>query len=352
MRLPLEGLFLHLVRNGFLLSVRDYEDALTALRLGHGTLTRARLQWLCENLWAHTDEEKIRLAKLFRDFPQPTPEAIRTMTGAHDSAPGPGAIGETDAKHSHEQEVTQAPLIEFTTAEESGGIGLPQAAVPSTLLQPHILTPRPAVGFRQMIVAWRRFRLAHRTGPKVHLDIDATIAETCRHGTLTDLVLVPARRNEARMMVLFDASPSMAPWHATSETVAASLAQSQLGHAAIYYFDNDPREDLFESNQLTRSKPLELVTRQHPGCALIVIGDGGAGRGRTDRKRVHSTRQFVEMVRDASWWPIAWLNPMPRQRWAGSSAAQIAAIPGLAMFELNEDGLIAAVDHLRGKEGR
>jgi uncharacterized protein len=347
--LPLEGLFLNLVRSGFPLSVRDYEDALAALRLGHGTLTRARLQWLCENLWAHTDEEKIRLARLFRDFPQPTPEAIRTMTGAREQAPGPVAIGETDAKHSREQEATQ---VEFAAAEESGGIGLPQAAVPSALLQPHILTPRPAVGFRQMVVTWRRFRVAHRTGPKVHLDIDATIAEKCRCGTLTDLVLVPARRNEARMLVLFDASASMAPWRTTGETVADSLTRSQLGHAAVYYFDNDPGNDLFESDRLTRPQRLQHVARQHPDCALIVIGDGGAARGWADRERVRSTRRFVHMARDASWWPIAWLNPMPRQRWLGSPSSQIAAILGIAMFELTEDGLVAAVDHLRGKGGR
>jgi hypothetical protein len=208
MLLPLEGLFLHLVRNGFPLSLRDYDDALVALRLGHGTLTRARLQWLCENLWAHTDEEKIRLATWFRDFSQPTPEAIRKMTGAGEQASEPATVGEAEkaeaaAKHSREQATTQAPLVEFAAAEEPGGIGLPHAAVPSAMLQPHILTPRPSVGFRQMVVTWRRFRLAHRTGPKVHLDIDATIAEKCRSGTLTDLVLVPARRNEARMLVLF-----------------------------------------------------------------------------------------------------------------------------------------------------
>jgi uncharacterized protein len=184
------------------------------------------------------------------------------------------------------------------------------------------------------------------------LDIDATIAEKCRSGTLTDLAMVPARRNEARMLALFDASPSMTPWRATGKAVAESLTRSQLGHGAIYYFDNDPGGDLFGSDLLTRPQGLEDVARQHPGCALIIIGDGGAARGLTNRENVRSARRFVELARDASWWPIAWLNPMPRHRWVGTSAARIAAIPGIAMFELTEDGLVAAVDHLRGKGGR
>ena len=355
MRLPLEGIFLHLVRSGFPLSVRDYEDALAALRLGHGTLTRERLHWLCETLWAHSEEERIRLETLFRNFTRPTPEAIRTMTRAYEQQDGVSAQsggtekGKADAERQSDQGAAPAPLVEFAAPEKTGGIGLPQAQVPSTLLRPHILTPRSAVGLRQMIVTWRRFRLARRTGPKVQLDIDATIAEKCRCGTLTEPVLIPARSNQARVLVLFDASPSMVPWYRTGQVLAESLFRAQLGHAAIYYFNNDPGDGLFESDRLIRPRALQDVGRLHPGCALLVVGDAGAARGRADRERVRSTRQFVNHARDAEWWPIAWLNPMPRQRWAGSSAARIAAIPGIAMFELTDDGLVMAVDHFRGK---
>jgi uncharacterized protein with von Willebrand factor type A (vWA) domain len=348
-------LFLHLVRSGFPLSVRDYEDALVALRLGHGTLTRDRLQWVCETLWVHTDEERIRLARLFRDLPQPTPEAIRTMTGVREPEIAAPAVSretdkaETKIQRNGDQEESQAPSVEFASATETDGVGLPQAVVPSALRQSHILTPRPPVSLRQMIVTWRRFRLACRFGPKVHLDFEATIAEKCRCGTLIEPVLVPARRNQARLLVLFDASPSMVPWRHIGKAVADSLVPSQLGHTAMYYFNNDPADDLFDSDQLTRPRLPQNVAREHPGCALLVIGDAGAARGRTDRERARSTRRFIQLAHDASWWPIAWLNPMPQSRWAGSSAARIATIPGIAMFELTEDGLVQAVDHLRGK---
>jgi hypothetical protein len=87
---------------------------------------------------------------------------------------------------------------------------------------------------------------------------------------------------------------------------------------------------------------------------ILVEGEPGCGKatGQTNREHVRSARRFIDLARDASWWPIAWLNPMPRRRWVGTSAARIAAIPGIAMFELTEDGLVAAVDHLRGKGGR
>ena len=54
--LPLEGLYLHLVRSGFPLSARDYQDAVTALRSGFGGRRRADLERLCAALWARTEE--------------------------------------------------------------------------------------------------------------------------------------------------------------------------------------------------------------------------------------------------------------------------------------------------------
>lgn len=359
MRLPLEGLFRHLVRSGFPLAVRDYEDALAALRLGHGTLTRERLHWLCETLWAHSDEERIRLARLFDALPRPTAEAIRMLTGergapkaAGDTAPaGATPLPQATAEPPAGTTAGESPQLHFTAPQEAGGVGLPRARVPAALLQPHILTPRPAVSLRALIVTWRRFRLAQRSGPKVELDIDATVAEKCRSGTLVEPVLLPARRNQARLLVLFDASPSMAPWRTMGKAVADSLGRARLGHGAFYYFNNDPGEGLFESERLMRPQSTQQVARRHADCALLVIGDAGAARGRMDRTRVRATQQFADAARRAAWWPISWVNPMPRARWAGSSAARIAALPGVAMFELTEDGMVQAVDHLRGKGG-
>lgn len=356
MSLPLEGLFRHLVRSGFPLAVRDYEDALTALRLGHGTLTRERLHWLCATLWAHSDEERIRLARLFDALPRPTADAIRMLTGAggkpqavDDTAPAGEPLPQATTEPPRDGTAAESPMLQFAAPQESGGVGLPQARVPAALLQPHILTPRPAVSLRALIVTWRRFRLAQRSGPKVELDIDATVAEKCRSGTLVEPVLLPARCNQARLLVLFDASPSMAPWQHMGKAVADSLGRARLGHAAFYYFNNDPGEGLFDSERLMRPHSMQEVVRRHADCALLVVSDAGAARGRMDRERVRATQSFADAARRVAWWPIAWVNSMPRERWSTSSAARIAALPGITMFELTEDGMVQAIDHLRGK---
>jgi len=67
-------------------------------------------------------------------------------------------------------------------------------------------------------------------------------------------------------------------------------------------------------------------------------------------RRLEGTRRFLERA-GQSWSPVAWVNPMPERRWAGTTAERIAALPEVAMVEWNESGLIAAVDMLRGLKG-
>lgn len=352
MELPLEGLYLYLVHNGFPLSVQDYQDALGALQRGYGVHRRDQIQWLCEALWARTEEEKIRLKRLFQDFPRPTPEAIAALTGTKSDVTAESKPPSTEPPKSMPQaEATpgqESPIVQFGSPAETG-VGLPRAAIPAAAIQPFILTPRPVVSRRTLIVIWRRFRLARRTGPRVELDIDATIAEQSRHGLLLEPVLIPARCNQARLLVLFDASPSMAPWHYLGQMVAESLEQGQLGYATMYYFNNDPGGGLFETDRLMRPVKCQEIANKHPDCALLVISDAGAARGHLDDDRTEEAREFIAIAAKASWHPVAWINPMPRRRWTGTTAQRLAAFPGLSMFEFSEDGLIQAVDHLRGK---
>lgn len=350
-RLPLEGFYLYLVRNGFPLSVQDYQDALAALRLGHGLHKREKLQWLCETLWARSDEERMRLRRLFQEFPWPTSEVLANLTRSQPDTTKDQKPPEKPTRDSFPEETPpgqETPEVQFLPPTESG-VGLPRANIPPSAIQAFILTPRPVVSLRTLTVTWRRFRLARRSGPKVEIDLDATIAEQCRCGLLAEPVLIPARRNQARLLVLLDASPQMATWAYLGRMLAESLERGQLGHAALYYFNREPSGPLFLSDWLTRPLPFEEVAKQHPDCAVLVISEGGAVAGHIDGEREENARHFIACAAEAAWQPVAWANPMPRRRWAGTTAQRLAALPGLAMFEFSEDGLVQAVDYLRGK---
>jgi|CZKU01.1.fsa_nt_gi uncharacterized protein with von Willebrand factor type A (vWA) domain len=350
--LPLEGLYLHLVRSGFPLSTRDLTDALAALRAGYGAHRRADLHRLCETLWARTEDEVARLDRLFRQFPWPSAEQLveATGAGATDEKSGPVASGETRSPDppAKEAQSLAGPMIEFAAPEQSG-IGLVRARVPVLPSTPYVTTPRTLVPLRSLIIALRRFRLTKRSGARVELDLRATIDEQSRQGTLVEPVLIPARRNQARLVVLVDASSSMVAWRSLNRLFGEALESSQLARAPLYFFDNVPDDDLYESDTLTRPTTLDEALARHSRCALLVVSDAGATRGNRVRERVERTRDFIARVAGA-WQPIAWVNPMPPGRWRGTSAAEVAKLASVGMFGLTDDGLTRAIDWLRGKQ--
>jgi uncharacterized protein len=351
--LVLRAVFTHLVERGLPLGVRDYLDALRALRAGFGGSQRDRLHWLCRTLWARSEAEARTITLLFDEIPlSPTdspgsadPEdSARKLRGDDDVS----ALEREQEPGDVERAAPAAPVlgVSFSPLAE-GGVGVPRARSQQEREEVFVLTPRPVVSLRGLTVIWRRFRMATRTGPGVELNIAATIEAQCRNGVLDQPVLVPARRNQARLVVLMDASPSMLPWPALDRLLTASLAEGRLGEWAVYYFDNVPSESLYRDPDFLRPISLERVFRKHYGSTLLVVSDAGAARGCHNTTRAPDTARFLSHVA-RHWRPVVWINPMPRARWRKTSAEAIRALAGVRMFELTEDGLIGAVDVLRG----
>lgn len=356
--LCLQGLFVHLVEKGFRLSVRDYIDALRALRAGYGTLDRDNLLWLCRALWARTPEEERYLHYLFEQIPLPTTDEVDEIISAFrasakqqvDRAEDPKRQGRKK-RPSEEPEDEDALGATFVPPTQRG-LGVPRAHVEATHTEDFILTPKPLIPMRDLVVVFRRFRRAVRTGPRVELDIEATIDETCRMGLLEAPVLVPARRNQARLTVLVDVSKSMAPWRTFNAVLRDALRHSNLGNWAVFYFKNVPGKVLFEQETLYKRRPIETLLKERPGTPLLMISDGGAARGFHSTRRIVDTQIFLRNVRKKAWRPVAWVNPMPQHRWQKTSAQAIIERAAVPMFELTKDGLIQAIDVLRGTKLR
>ena len=180
------------------------------------------------------------------------------------------------------------------------------------------------------------------------MDLGATIDRQCHLGILESPVLIPARRNQARLVVLMDVSSSMLPWRDFERMVVESLHSSNLGQAVVYYFHNTPKKIFYKRDTLTRPIPIEKALQESRSSTLLIFGDAGAVRGFNRPKRVQESRDFLKHVW-RHWQPIVWMNPMPAARWKGSSAEKISELPYASMLQLNEDGLVRAIDVLRGK---
>jgi uncharacterized protein with von Willebrand factor type A (vWA) domain len=117
----------------------------------------------------------------------------------------------------------------------------------------------------------------------------------------------------------------------------------------VYYFHNCPQGYLYRDPQGVEGVPIANVFKQlQPRVAgVLIISDGGAIRGNCNARREEQTRQFLTRARQVTR-KIAWLNPLPPQRWTKTTAAAIAR--QVPMFEFDRSGLERAVTVLRGRE--
>ncbi len=371
-RLPplLLGLFRELLANGVPLGVRDYLDGLRALQLGFGQGGRPALRDLALALWARSDEEHRLISRWFAGLPVAEPallEAIddalraaeaaaarqpaqsRTLRPDPASGQGPGAASATSGSAPTATPLEARARVSFAGTREGSGLPVPRLSAEPLIGEDYVLHPHSLVSLRDLAVLWRRYRRSTRRGPRSELDLAATIRERCRRGLLQQPVCRPRRANSARLLVLADASPSMDPWRPFLATLAESLRFARLASAELRYFANLPRRQLFADAEQADPQPRDEVLRRHAGAGLLVVSDAGSARGYLNRRRAVHTAAFLAEARQL--FPtIVWLNPMPRARWAGTTAALVAAGPNLAMLPLDAAHLLRAVDILRGNK--
>ena len=201
---------------------------------------------------------------------------------------------------------------------------------------------------RQMKQMWRYLRRPVREGKATELDVEATVNQIGHQGLLLELVLVPPRINRAELLLLIDQDGSMVPFHTLSHRlVETALRGSRLGHAGIYYFHNCPIEYLYRDPYHQKAELLrDILTHVcSERTAVLIFSDAGAARGGYSQERYELTQEFLAQLQQGTR-HIAWLNPMPRKRWLGTTAAQIARL--VPMFEANSRGLQDAISVLRG----
>lgn len=200
---------------------------------------------------------------------------------------------------------------------------------------------------RQMRQSWRNLRMLVREGSADELDISATVEKMSREGIFLGPVLMPRRVNRARLVLLLDQGGSMAPFHSlTRSLVETAQRGGKLGRAGTYYFHDYPANYLYRdaarSNAMSLSDALAEIDDR---AAVLVVSDAGAARGNLEAERIQRTLEFIQRLRQ-SVRHCAWLNPMPAERWQGTSAAEIART--VPMLEMNRRGLDQAIQVLRG----
>lgn len=206
---------------------------------------------------------------------------------------------------------------------------------------------------RQMVYAWRYLRRPLADGPQDILDIEATIAQTTQQGLFLGPVYRRRERNHAHVLLLIDQNGSMVPFHRFTRDLAETARyESSIEQVDVYYFHNVPVESVYADLHMTEPINLDGILAQcTPDTSVLVASDAGAARGYRRLERIRATTAFLRMLERHT--PLlAWLNPVPEVRWAGSSAQVIANLIHGHMFQMDPDGFSKAIDVVRGQPFR
>lgn len=201
---------------------------------------------------------------------------------------------------------------------------------------------------RQMKQSWRYLRRLVREGPLTEIDVKATVQQISRERILLHPVLRSRRVNRNELLLLVDQDGSMVPFHALSERLAkTAIHGGRLSKAGIYYFHNCPNQYLYQDPYHQIAEPIsEVLSGLHSEyTGILIFSDAGAARGAFNPERLKLTTDFLAQLQQKFRY-IAWLNPLPRDRWIGTAGEIAKLVP---MFPLSRQGLNQAINVLRAK---
>ncbi len=204
---------------------------------------------------------------------------------------------------------------------------------------------------RAMAYGWQYLRRMRPDGPLKEIDFDATVNRIAREGRFIAPVFRRTLRHHARLLLLIDRRGSMTPFHSLTNDLLATARQAPtIEWLEVRYFHDVVTGTLYADPLLNDPLTLdEALAGCGPNTSVLIVGDAGAARGHLDSDRVLATVEMIAALRRFSS-RLAWLNPMPRERWLRTSAQVIQHL--LPMFPLDQDGLTDAVKAVRGGHSR
>ena len=392
---PLMSIILRLRSAGLEISTREFLEGIEALHAlpepfdyltpvshapaGTGNtdrlVARDRLIWLVQTLWARSAEER-RIVRdvLERDIPAPKPELALTLSDLYrgrnslnltptepESTPKPPKTDDELETASTEQETEATTSAESNmhsdsqTTETNTGPKVPAPAIEDTDLEEgdtYVMEPASMISPLWLTSVWRRFQEPTYVEDRTTLDLNKTVSNTVDAGGLVTPAFSLRRVNKARLFVLIDSSAAMAPWQMVSNMFMNTLdpSVSRFDHLTLRFFSGAPGKRVFAHPDLRRPRLLNKDLTSHEGDGVLVFGEAGAVRApRVNFENRLNT--FVTSALQNSVRPIVWVNPMPPAYWRSDFSSMPTRFPGVHIESLSGEGLLKAVDYLRGQGG-
>jgi uncharacterized protein with von Willebrand factor type A (vWA) domain len=336
------------VRQDFQIGISEYLAALKALAGGWGN-NEEDLRETLQLLWCHSSSQQEQFYGLW--------DAVKISLRPIDPNDKPKKESKSPEKIDSDTQIeaTQTTIPpETKPLEWQPTYRLGTAPTRAPFLATETETPTAfqtdfPLSRRAMVYHWQYVNRPVKDGSEDILDVDETVEKAARQGFFLSPVYTRRETNHAHLLLLIDQNGSMTPFHyLTRELVETVNCESTLEKLDVYYFHNVPATSIYRDPYLTKSI---LLTQALEMCksdtSVLIVSDGGAARGFRRFERFEATTQVLADIGQKTNY-IAWLNPMPQNRWQRTSAQLIAyRVP---MYPMNKQGLSNAIDTIMGKK--
>lgn len=351
--------FLRLRRSGFNLGLEEYFAALE-LVVGESEFSanESSLKQALKLLWCDSRSEQAQFDPLWEEVlsqiaarTSVVEEVLDDRSDSHRpdmggfSAPQSSGLDEQPSLAEERQPVERQEGIAELSAQP-----IRAPFTPAEIDNPMQLESYWPVSRRSMSYGWRYLRRSRVEGPAVSLDIEATVRQATEQGFYLAPVMRQREFNRAQLLLLLDQNGSMVPFHRfCRDLVETAIYDSSLQDEQVTarYFHNAPVDYLYRDAFLTELVALdEVLADCSNDTSVLIVSDAGAARGFRRLERIQAVTRFLMGLRRRTSL-VAWLNPMPIERWESSSAAILANL--VPMFQMDDDGLGNAIDVVRGQ---
>ena len=218
------------------------------------------------------------------------------------------------------------------------------------------LSDKEELNTRNLKMALRRLRVFTRQGHQEELDLDATIRKTSKNAGFLEIEMVPERKNNVKVLMLFDIGGTMDD-HVDMCSKLFSAAKYEFKHLEFYYFHNCVYERLWKENRRrfdNITPTFDVMNKFNDDYRLIIVGDASMSPweilhpgGSVEHNNPESGLVWMERI-TKKFKHHVWINPNPQDMWEYTDSTRILKqVMNDRMFPLTMEGLSKAMQMLK-----
>lgn len=400
--LPLYHIFNRLRMAGVPLGTRDYLEGLRALEyysepfidladvkvanslapleIAEDTpcvRNREQLVWLCQTLWARTEDERRLVQRIIANDIELAPSSLalslkksldqglgKTPLTAPEEPPvlcpyspdededSKEEASATEAKKTQEELLDNShDRIAAEVVESGGDMSLPRLKTKGLGDEGRFaMQADPLMSPLWLRALWRRFFIPMIQEDSHLIDVSATVNAAARAGCLIRPIMKSRAVNIAKLLILIDVGDAMQPWRAFEDSLVESLdpKHSRINNIEIAYFTVVPGKTVYKTRNLCEPLLLDELLQTHSASSLLVFGEAAAVSRRPLARMNKQMQNFIDRLQMHEVRPTVWLNPMQPTRWRRSYMGLLRNRPHVHSVDLSSESLLRGIDLLRG----